>query len=121
VENWFERAGFVPYPAPDAAEDGSYRPFEALDGITGERGASWDEAASLLADEANAIGSMHLFTMRQEDYYGRVTISNLRRSTTDGSGVAYVQTSEGREWVLNIQLFLDPEILMRINFPSLAE
>ena len=118
VESWFERAGFVPHPAPGVADDGSYRPFEALDGITGERGASWDEAASLLADEANAIGSMHLFTMRQDDYYGRVTISNLRRSTTDGSGEAYVRTSEGREWVLAIHFFLDPEILMGINFPS---
>lgn len=114
---WLESAGFVEHPAPDAPDDRSYRSFQLMDGASsGELAGDWEEARRRLADEEAGTSTLHAFTMRSGDYYGRVYVENLRRATTDGGGQAYVGTDGDHEWRVSVNLTRDPAQLLEMDY-----
>ena len=104
-----EQAGFGVLPG--AARLGDLPDFTTrpTDGGDGVHAADWADAARMLADEAQAISAMELFTIRSQSHMASVRLENARRHERETCPHSEWSSEGGREW----------RLLVSIN-PSLA-
>ena len=110
LTEWFDQAGFD--PIAEASMYGDVAPFTTLpgDGSDGRRAASWEQAAQILADEAQGVTAMQLYTLRAPSHMVGLRLENVRRHEREVCAHSDWQGEAGREWrlLVTVSPSLDP-------------
>ncbi len=108
VRSWLEQASAAA-PSPARREAQLIPAFSVIgpDGRPGATASGWEAAAAMLAAEAAAIRSMHLYELLVADDTVFVMIENVRRLAAETCTRAGVDCSGGREWAVHVAIFRD--------------
>jgi hypothetical protein len=108
MRSWLEQASAAA-PRPARREAQLIPAFSVIgpDGRPGATASGWEAAAAMLADEAAAIRSMHLYELLVADDTVFVMIENVRRLAAETCTRAGVDCSGGREWAVHVAIFRD--------------
>lgn len=108
--DWFDRSGFD--RIAESSMYGDIAPFTNMpgDGSEGRSASSWEEAARMLGDEAQAVTAMQLYTLRAPSHMVALRLENVRRYEREVCPHSDWQGEAGREWRLLVTLSpsLDP-------------
>jgi len=99
-----EQAGFGVLPGADRLGDLPNFTTRPADGGDGVHAADWADAARMLADDAQGISAMELFTIRSQSHMAFVRLENERRHEREMCPHSEWRSEGGREWRLLVQI-----------------
>jgi hypothetical protein len=104
LKTWLEAAGFGLLPGADRLGDPPAFSTRPSDGNDGVHAADWADAARMLADEAQGIAAMELYTVRSRSHMASVRLENVRRHEREVCAHSEWSGAPGQEWRLLVTI-----------------
>jgi hypothetical protein len=104
LKSWLEGAGFGLLPGANRMGDPPAFSTRPSDGSDGVHAADWADAARMLADEAQNITAMELYTLRSRIHMASVRLENVRRHEREVCAHFDWSGAAGQEWRLLVTI-----------------